>query len=70
MSWTYISSLDEYDKQVTKDSSTPERYTFKRYMYFKPDQYDNWSKSMNYTGIPYTAELVGNANIPSAGTYL
>ena len=51
MSWTYISSLDEYDKQVTKDTSTPERYTFKRYMYFKPDQYDNWSKVMSEDGI-------------------
>ena len=70
MSWTYIASLDEYDKQVSKDSSVPDRYYFNRYMYFKPEQYDNWSKGQAYSGIPYTAELVGNSSIPSAGTHL
>lgn len=70
MSWTYIPSMDEYDKEVTKDPSTYDRYTFKRYMYFKPDQYDKWAKGQNYSGVPYTAELVGNSNIPSAGVHL
>lgn len=70
MSWNYDPTLDEYDKQVSKDSSTKDRYTFRRYLYFKPSQYDEWMKGGNYSGIPYTAELVGNANIPSAGTHL
>jgi len=70
MSWSYISELDEYDKEVTKDTSTTDRFTFKRYMYFKPDQYEDWSVGKSISGIPYTAELVGNPNIPSAGTYL
>jgi len=70
MSWTYISQLDEYDKEVTKDKSVSDRWTFNRYMYFKPDQYDKWSKGQSYTGVPYSAELIGNPNIPSAGTYL
>ena len=70
MSWNYISSMDEYDKEVSKDSSTKDRYTFRRYLYFEPSQYDQWMKGGNYSGIPYTAELVGNPNIPSAGTHL
>lgn len=70
MAWTYISSMDEYDKEVSKDSTTKDRYTFRRYLYFKPSQYDQWKKGGIYSGIPYTAELVGNPNIPSAGTYL
>ena len=70
MSWTYISNLDEYDKEVTKDSSTEGRFTFKRYMYFKPSQYDQWSIQQSYNSVPYTAELVGNSNIPQHGTSL
>lgn len=70
MSWTYIPELDEYDKEITKDSSIPNRYTFNRYMYFKPDQYDNWSKGQNISSIPYTAEIVGNSNIPAPGVHL
>lgn len=70
MSWTYVSSLDEFDKEITKDQGTPGRYTFNRYLYFKPDQYDQWSRGENISSVPYTAELVGNQNIPSAGIYL
>lgn len=70
MSWTYIPEIDEYDKEITKDSSIPNRYTFNRYMYFKPDQYDDWSKGQNISSIPYTAEIVGNSNIPAPGTHL
>lgn len=70
MSWSYISNMDQYDKEVSKDSSTSNRYTFNRYLYFKPDQYENWSKGKTYSGVPYTAELVGNSNIPSGGTHL
>lgn len=70
MAWTYIQNMDEYDKEVQKDSSTSNRYTFNRYLYFKPTQYDSWAKGQNYSGVPYTAELVGNANIPSGGTHL
>lgn len=68
MAWTY--QFDEIDKEVTKDQSTPGRFTFNRYLYFKPDQYEGWSKQQGYSEIPYTAELVGNPAIPSAGTPL
>ena len=70
MAWTYISSMDEYDKEVQKDRATPGRWTFNRYMYFKPDQYENWSKKMSYSGVPYSAELINHPSIPSANTYL
>ena len=68
MAWTY--KFDEIDKEVTKDTSTPNRFTFNRYLYFEPDQYDDWSKRKSYEGRPFTAELVGNPNIPAIGDHL
>lgn len=70
MSWTYHPELDELDYEVEKDQSTPGRYSFKRYMYFEPSQYTDWSQGKNTNGVSYTAELVNDPRIPSAGTYL
>lgn len=66
--WTY--KFDRIDPTVNKDSSTVGRFTFNRYLYFEPDEYENWSKGNNLTSIPYSAELINNANIPEIGDHL
>jgi len=68
MSWTY--QFDEIDKEVTKDQSTPGRFTFNRYMYFKPSEYESWSTKSGYSPSSYTAELVNDSNLPAIGTAL
>jgi hypothetical protein len=67
MSWTYEPSLDEYDKEVTQDTSTAGRWTFKRYMYFKPDSYDNWSMGKPANNKNYSFDLITNDNFPQIG---
>jgi len=66
--WTY--KFDRIDPTVNKDSGTTGRFTFNRYLYFEPDEYENWSKGNNLTSIPYSAELINNANIPEIGDHL
>lgn len=67
MSWTYEPSLDEYDKEVTQDTSTAGRWTFKRYMYFKPDSYDNWSIGKPANNKNYSFDLITNDSFPQIG---
>ena len=69
MAWIYESSLNEYDKEVTQDTSTQGRWTFKRYMYFKPDTYDNWSKgkNVNIEEKTYSFDLITNDDFPKLG---
>jgi hypothetical protein len=62
--WTYEPSLNEYDKEVTQDTSTPGRWTFKRYMYFKPDTYNEWSTGQNTSNKNFSFDLLTNNNFP------
>ena len=66
--WTY--KFDRIDPTVNKDSSTVGRFTFNRYLYFEPDEYTNWSKGNQLSSIPYSAEIIGNSNIPAIGSHL
>ena len=67
MSWTYEASLNEYDKEVTQDTSTTGRWTFKRYMYFKPDTYDKWSKGEEIGNKNFSFDLITNNDFPKMG---
>lgn len=65
--WTY--ECDRIDPEVTVDDSTQNRFTFNRYLYFKPNSYESWIAN-NISGMTYSAELIDAEQIPSAGTYL
>lgn len=67
MSWTYEASLNEYDKEVTQDTSTTGRWTFKRYMYFKPDTYEKWSKGQDPESKNFSFDLITNNDFPKLG---
>ena len=67
MSWTYEASLNEYDKEVTQDTSTTGRWTFKRYMYFKPDTYEKWSKGQETESRNFSFDLITNNDFPKLG---
>lgn len=62
--WTYEPSLNEYDKEVTQDTSTPGRWTFKRYMYFKPDTYNEWSTGQETSNKNFSFDLLTNKDFP------
>lgn len=67
MSWTYEPYLNEYDKEVTQDTSTPDRWTFRRYMYFKPDSYDDWSTGKYISSNNYSFDLITASEFPKVG---
>ncbi len=70
MSWTYKPELDELEKDIQRDESTDDRWTFHRYMYFEPSQYDDWSKGKEISGVSHLMELKDHPSIPSAGVNL